>query len=831
MDTWLTTQAAIQMWQHPSADGQIIAAPARVSSNEGFIGTGRVGREVIKMPFDGWGHLYDFGMFHPQLGSLRIAPRTWVRGTTLVNTYQTYMQVYADTGMCFPLHHAYFARTSNGSLVMALPIKNTFSWVEKARMFLRIYSGYNRIRDDIPYVNVQYFNLGSLSARSDVYSKYITAKSKGYTTVTINGRIVKDLAVADINLWDEIELLTDNRITRVVDFRTGDLATFNSSMDSIRKYLLHLPKTSEMTFSDDVKIQVFGDKTGLYYNMHKSNYLRQLTHGDFSIPTNRITEIADEIGGVIDLDEVTIRVLIKDSRIDKQVVYNSDKVHELYKLSDELIIDAMTGANSTIPEWRAVNIEKSPVNRIMASKLENITVPLAAEAYGYNAISRLAAPSPVKTIIDNGMTYVSLKGLNSVSSTVYEYVNGVLVDWHLNHNSDLYYCHEPAATLVEPILGVGSNRLSVAYGHEGGALQYGLSYGFWLEKKANGVLTGVFTKAVEDADYIVDNGVITWFVDTDRVSPTLIDNSRHLVYRQDFVVSDGAIAFTIQHNRNGAPVPLHMPMETVELWLNNKPLVQGIDYHVEWPLVVVVAKPFITQEELTHTVTIRCRGVSSTLKSPKFGYVANGLFSENSTWDLRDDKVVRIVAGGKILSRSQVAFREDTSVGAPNIPDGTPYSIDDPTIPLGELIHVPLKDYRKIAHDLDQRIEGYLSIYSPTPPVNDVVDLPHYYHLFSPTLNKIMHDLINGEYVPVKDDETHVISTRQLDEVMGRYQHLLKHDPAYIGYDDRFSVVHPHWYYRTITLSELEYALMERVNRRYLNNVVQLNQYIKIGQR
>lgn len=831
MDTWLTKQAARQMWQHPSADGQIIAAPTRVSTDEGFIGTGRVGRETVKMPFEGWGHVFDFGLFHPHHGSLNIAPRKWVRGTTLVNTYQVHLQVYAESGLCFSLHHTYFARTSNGSLIMALPSKTTFSWTEKERVFLRLYSGYNRPGDTAPYVNVQYMQLSALSARTDIFNKYTLAKTKGYTTVTINGRVVKDLTLADMVLWDEIEFFTDNRITRVVDLKVGDLATFNSELDSVRKYLLHLPKQSLMTFSDDVEIQVFGAKTGVYYNLHRSSHLRQLTHNDFSIPTNRVSELADTVGDIIDLDEVMLRILVKDSRIDKPVVFNTDKVHELYKLPDTEIVGAMVGANSTVPEWRAVSLEQSPVNRLMAARLENIDTPLSATAYGYNAASRVAAPSPVKTVTDNGLSYVPLTGLSAINSTVYEYADGVLVDWHHNTNSDMYYCYSPTTTLAEPILGIGSSRLSVEYGHTGGQLEYGLAYGFWLEEIVSGKLTNVFIKAVEDKDYIVDEGVITWVVDEARFSPTLIDNSRHLVYSQDFPITSGEIAFTIQHDRGGVPVPLQMGMETVELWIDGKPLVQGIDYRVEWPRVVVMGKLYISQDQTKHTVTLRCRGVSSTPKPPKFGYVANGLLSENSSWDLRDDKVTRLVVGGRLFTRDQVAFREDTTVGVPGIIDGTPYSIDDATVPLGELIHIPLKDYREQARDLDRRIEDYLSVYFPTPPVKPVVDLPHYYHLFSPTLNKVMHDLMNEVLIPVKDDDTLVVSTKQLDDLMRNYQYLLSSDPARAGYDTSFAIVHPHWYYRTVTLSELEYALLERINRRYLNGVVQLNQYIKIGQR
>ncbi|EMW1793799.1 hypothetical protein AAEP15_004688, partial [Salmonella enterica subsp. enterica serovar Chester] len=83
-----------------------------------------------------------------------------------------------------------------------------------------------------------------------------------------------------------------------------------------------------------------------------------------------------------------------DDYLDITPLYNSSHVHDLYRLTDELIIDAMIGANANVTEWQAANLEQAAFNRLAAAKLENINRDLCTDAYGYNAVTRYAADTP-----------------------------------------------------------------------------------------------------------------------------------------------------------------------------------------------------------------------------------------------------------------------------------------------------------------------------------------------------------------------------------------------------------------------------------------------------
>src|SRR5699024_4534345 len=143
-------------------------------------------------------------------------------------------------------------------------------------------------------------------------------------------------------------------------------------------------------------------------------------------------------------------------------------------------------------------------------------------------------------------------------------------------------------------------------------------------------------------------------------------------------------------------------------------------------------------------IAVRCRGVTGTLRIPKHGFVSSGLLSNNSQFDCRDDKVIRVVAGGSLLLRDEVVFREDNTVEVYICEDGYLYSVDVPTIIFRTTVIGDSYELRDVSRNLDTRIENYITHWFPTPPPEIPVTLSHLYHLYSSTLNKIMWDYLNG---------------------------------------------------------------------------------------
>lgn len=834
MDNWLVAHAQQYAWQRPGADGTLIIAPHKITQKTGAIGHVRDGLSDIPLPGSGWWHAYHLGKLHVREGNLNIPAGIWYKVSTVINELNAFILVYNEKGLGIPTENMYFYRDQNGAILLAMPQGGKYKWPDTETLFIKFYPGWTGgdLAATIPPTTTEYMTVPNLLARQAVIDRIakLKAKRKGYVSVWVNGELRDNLKVDDLFTWDDVELRVDGRVRRVVDYNLGDVKSFTSTLDNKRKYLLHLPKGDDKwTFNDDVEIHVFYQNRGRYYHHHRSEAIRNLTYNDISIPTERVKDLRVTWGQLTNIDDVVVRVIIRDDYMEQSALFNTDRLYDLYRLKDEDIVAAMVGANSNVVEWQAANLEQSAANRLAAAKPRNITRQLCTDAYGYNAVSYYAANTPQKLELNERGWFCRLPDLLARRSTVYEYdAYGKLLGSYPHNDDAYYYARNPTARLVEALVSRQNTAMDIIDDAPDFQMEEGLNYTFYLQKLKSGAVTGEYLPAKKGVDYTEVDGLIKWAVDRTRRRPTVITDRYHLFTSATFKVEDGEIRIGVtSRGADGVDRPLFVPMETVEAWLNGFPLVHGVDFTVQWPTVTVVNKVFINDGEV-NKLELRARGVTGTLRVPEHGFVTSGVLSNNDRYDVREDKVVRIVAGGRLMHRDDVVFREDSALGVTTIPDGVPYSIDDPTVPLRTLVEGDTYSLRDKARDMDNRIEDYLSTWFPTPPPAAIVPLPTWYHLYSPVLNKVMWDIQMGRLTVVEDDETNRISTTQLDEIMVAYDDLLAFDPAFIGFDRRFVRVHPHLQYKTVEVAELTYALLDRINARYLNNAVTLNQYLKI---
>lgn len=834
MNDWLMRYAINNAWQNPGIDGALTIAPQRLSIPTGVVGFFKYGNSSFGLPGKGWWHVFEIGKFHINRGNIAVPSNLWTPLMGCANTFDTWFCFYNENGRSVPLSKVFIYRTSYGETFLAVKQEERYNWIETDDIYLRLFPGYNGANGDEPNhpIVVEFFNPPNPQEVNRILDRYnqLKAANCGYVEMWVNGILIKNPTPNDIPIWGDIEIKVDGRVVRYIDFQCGELRTFSSELDKARKYLLHIPKgQSEWTFNDDCEIQVFLRNEGRYYHLNQHAAIRQVTWNDLSIPTKRVSRFRATFKNADDLDLFVIRLIIRDDHLTKPPFHNATHTHDLYRLDDEKIIDAMVGANSNVPEWTASRLEQSAVNYLAAAKMSNINRALATNAYGYNAITRLIGDTPQILVNDGVRKTVRLPPLLAMKSTVYEYDRtGMLLAVNPNITGELYQATSAAAYKIEAIHGESSDALTITDNAQDFDIKSGENVGLWLRVVKNDIPTDEYLPAVEGKDYTKTGSHIAWTVDRTRRHPTVVYDDKHLFNSVTVAVRDGDIRIPIvARNQDGLVRTFKIPMETVEVWLNKHPLVQGIDYHVRWPEICVVCKAWVSDTE-DNVVDIRIRGQSGTNRLPKNGFISSGLLSNNSRFDVRDDKVIRVVAGGCLMSRDEIVFREDNTVGTNVIADGFPYSIDDPTIPMRDFAEGETYPLRDIARDLDFRIEDYLTTWFPTPPPVSPVPISNLYHLYSPVLNKIIWDYKQGTLRLVEDDPDFRISTAQLDEIMKRYNGYLDFDPAYIGFDEAFVKVHPHIQYKTVEIDELGFAFLDRVNARYLKNIVQLNQYLII---
>lgn len=833
MEKWLAAHAGANLWQGPNLDQIVTVAPCRLSNKSGSVGFFRHGGSPVQLPKDGWWHVYVIDMLNPRAGNLNISTNSWKKLSACVNAFSSYIRLYNVKGQTLPLSKAWIYKQNAGLLYIAIPHTQRYRWLEDEELYLTIKPGFvnNGNYNDANPTMVEFFETPSSASIQVAIDRYnfLVAQKKGLVEFWCNGSLLVNPKMSDITTWDDIEIFVDGRAKRVIDYACNDLSTFGSKIDVGRKYLIHLPKKEvlEWSYRDDVEIFVLWRGAGRYYHKHRVQSLRQMTFNDLSIPVSRIADMRNSFDSTVtDIDEFTVRVVVRESCLNRPPIFVSDRIHDLYRLDDAKIIDAMVGVNSLIPEWRAPTLELSSVNSLAGNRFTDITRDASTLAYGYNAAARYSADTPQKLINTPRGWSCELPALLAARCAVYEYdENGRLITPAVPHQNDVYYtATNPLARYIEAIAGDVGDAMNIVDDAQDFRLKEGENVELWIRTRD----TNNYRKAVLGTDYKKSGYQIQWTVERDRYAPTVVYDNLHIYFEQTVDIKEGELRIPILGRSPTEGVrTLWTEMETVECWLNGYPLVFGIDYVVNWPEIVIVNKAWISDDPL-NKIAVRARGVTGQLRPPKTGFISSGLLSNNNRFDVRDDKVIRIIGAGRLLTRDEVKFREDNAIGTNTDYDGFPYSVDDPTVPLRTLVTGNTYTLRDVARDLDGRIEEYLTNWFPTPPPVEPVPLKHWYHLFSPLLNKLLWDYKEKRLPLVEDDPEYRISTTQVDEIMERYKDMLPFDPAYIGHDRTFVKVHPHAQYSVMEIDELCFAFIDRVNQRFLHGSVQLNQYLKI---
>ncbi|WP_257292747.1 hypothetical protein, partial [Endozoicomonas sp. ONNA1] len=338
--------------------------------------------------------------------------------------------------------------------------------------------------------------------------------------------------------------------------------------------------------------------------------------------------------------------------------------------------------------------------------------------------------------------------------------------------------------------------------------------------------------------YYVVNNLMTWRASGDDYHRIVLGDDK--TFTREYAVEhiDGVMDFDIEVDVSPLgeqPVWLKhtLPMASTEVWLNDRALIEGLDYSIDLPTITITNKEWIDHNSETQSVRVLIHGFQSewldNLKPEGPHYVKHGTLSFNHRYDLRDDKVMRCVVGGRVIRREELGFAENSGdVGAPSeIAEGTPYSLYPVYTPLRGVVIPELPVEQDVDRAIDQEVANYLSVRLPQtdpgyPPV-----IPGKYNVYSPFINRILHDFINGLWL-VSEDR---ITDDNLELITQRYHYLLDRDPARWDLDFGFVAVHPHIYTEVITVSAREYSILERLSQLYLKGNVDLTHFLQIGQR
>lgn len=858
MYDFLEQHALKNVWCAPKQDKLSIIQPARITPPGGVWNQVKVNWRTFALPIKAKRfHVYQVGQIHPLLLGLPAAQYRWVSFTEAMNEMKLIADLYVDSGVQLPRFEAWYMVDADKNLLIAVldPKPKIDVDLNTQPLYTRLYSNayYASLRaggtDVITTVGSRPTTTDQILALQAQFQSLQTQPGAVYAFV--NGYKVSAIDLFTVALGDAVEYIYDSSVFKVVDFLINDLRTFDSLLDQKTKYLLHYAGVGdqEIDYQDDVDVflthtETNGRTKGVFVHRNAGDTLRMVTHKDYALVVQTLVALKNYQPNWTDMNALTVRLHIRYGGWDRPLVNEANRIKELYKLSDDDLRAAMLGLESSVINWRADTLENAAYPAIMSAPDPSLTKELVEDAYGYNAISKLLADTPTFTVDQGGQKIISVAHGLQVNSYGYEYdEDGYLLGYFPHSPSgELYIAKDVRAHLVEMIAGVGDTQLDEVYGELSTTLDPATDYRMYICDIVNGVPNNQWTDVTGSTKYGIVNNVLTWTIDTTQKYTLVRGNRRFLAYTLNLTpqqINDGVLRFTLTtRQRRGDDVQnwiMQVPMGELDLWLNGRSLVPEVDYIYKFPQVVITSKEYLVNPATqAQRIDIRFTGHSKADQSLQDteqdkGWVQYQLLSKNGRFNIRDDKVLRIIANGALYDRSELKFAEnDSGVSVLDPINGRPYLVRDIIVPMrGETLSDTYA-MRDVSIATDKRISDYLTLKIPEPvepPPNVIGAL---YKLYSPFCCKLIYDLNAG----LLDDPRMygAYGTALVLELCQPYEWLLAFDPTQeaTAADPDFTIIHPHNLDTVIDIGIYQYKFLQMAVKQYLNNKVQLSGFLRL---
>jgi hypothetical protein len=864
MQRFLIDHALKNVWCNPQQDNQMVIAATRLTRDNGELNRFTLMNRQVSLPLAGKRyHVYQIGQILPvALGLKPISgewvPQQWIKFSDAMSERKLIANLYTAKGINLPRYSSYYMFSEDRNLVFAVEIDPVLPVsFNTEQIFLRLYSNAyyqsaegNAVEDNLVCNGKR---MGSVQDIINLQAEVASWRTKpGSVTCYVNGFVVNDISPVTATVGNTAEYVYDSSVKRTVTFSVASLLTFTSILDSKYKYLLHhiLGDNSEIDYQDDIDVNIIHVNTGnvvkgVYYHRNNPDSHRMVTHRDYSIVVDYLeylsTVLIAQVGGNITSRDLKVQVTVRNSGYERPLIYDDNRVFELYKLPDEKILAAMVGLNATLPVWKAENLENSAYTALMRSKDSAINMSLVQSAYGYNSISKVIGDSPIKTVSNTGSQLASFPiGLQN-NSTVYEYDSeGVLLGYHYHLKGSQYLASNPLTRMVEVVSGKGTKRTNTVFGTNNISVPVNSNYRVYMCFNNNGVPNNVWMDVTGTDQYTVTNGKIVWTNHQYDQFLMVRSDSTFLAYDVDLVSVDGTLSLVLMEEEdrgNGfLEYNLPVPMGEIDLYLNGKALINGLDYVVKFPKVHILNKTYLNQPAASEVqkVHVRFTGFCPsglTMTDPDdFGFIQHGLLSNNNRFDIRDDKVLRITVDGSVRHRSDVSFSEESdAISIVNVSNGKPYQIKDVVVPLYGLVDDNTYTLRDKSLAIDKAVSDYLTVKLPQNNRGNLMAIANKYKIVSPFISRIINALQNKEILDEVVESN--LNDNQVLEICSQFEYLLAFDP--INTDNKFDLTYvgiiPHRNNTVITLSIYQYRLLVRIVKMYADGLIDLSSFVNFN--
>lgn len=899
MVNFVRDHALQNVWCEPTQDHQYHITPARITRAGGALKTTRVLWENLALPSSNdpldrsFYHVYQVGQLPASIFKLQLVKGMWYNSTNLMQDQDIVIDALTIYGTRVPPIDVWLLINHDNNFLLALRHNRNIDHglnnfidsdgitrtvtvnLDNTDIVFRSYAS-TRIRhadwrasvpvpdQPVRVVTAKIMSSGDFS----VYLSQVNAIKAAYAGfghgVTFkDGYHTPDILTYNTSLnGKRLSFIYEEVVKRVVIEPFLNLPTFVSQLDlnQPKHVLLMRYNDSIIDYFDDIDFYIcYGTPTdykGVMLNKSNVNAVRQLTHTAYSLNSDLILRQLSNMDAT-DLTKVFIKAVIREGGMVRGLVNEFSRVNELYKLSYDQQLQAMTGVTASMPEWNAINLEQSDYTNLMGQTFNGVTQQLAANTYGYNALVS-AFSNPAVTVLGTGSSKYIVTPLSCRVErlatgdglcSIYCYdVNGVLLGI-LNRTgiSDTMNVGSTYPTAVRAeVFPMQSSYTTDGTFYDQDVTttdlkQYGfrayvcIFFGGVPDEQWVDVTDSVYYTYTEDSTGVP---TINWnwsLLSAGNLFPAIKINNTLLntaIDNYDVSTYPGYIIVTPQHTAEWFNVMLQkqqtIPPAVIDVFLNNVPLVQDIDYVVKWPKIAIVKKPNVSVNDIN--VVVRTYGFGNPQTNKPFpirevGFVTDGKLSVDNEYDIRNDRAIHIVSNGRYYQTDEVTFSE----GSANtlITDGKPYCVKDYMAPIE--LYTTLKTIPEKLESLgiDQRVENYLTQrLTVVTPVNPSI-LNDRWEIVSPFCSAILHAMVDGFLAGEELDGSY--TSAQVDVWISPFKFLLELDPCVVGVDDRYVVALAHQYNNTMEISAKQYRLLEYLIKTYLSDKVDLTPLVTIG--
>lgn len=855
---YLRKQALKDIWRIPSLDRQFILQPQRVTKSYGRRGYVTVMWDTISLPDQesSW-HVYDGSAVPAMALNFFTKCQGWTPLSDSTNKRGVYINAYVDSGVELPRFDSFYRYTESGALIFAFKInKKTIPNLDKESVFIRVYSGAANNANQLPPVGMKIATNGMyLKTPADFatfQAEFEALPADGMKTIYHNGIWYSKLTDINFKLGDWVEWTYDKSLIEEIEFPVKGLYHYLSTMDKDQKYLLHIPGDAtdkKIRFFDDIDFYIYNKKDdephrGIYFHKNKPSSIRQLTHRDLGLRTRNLAPIARILDALedpkldINTDKLFIKLYIRDSALTpNELVFEHTRIFELYKMSDFDIVRALQGIDSNVPFWKCENLEQSWYTYAMGCTYNQLTKEVAENVYGYNAAAKIIGDTPVK-ITPGVVVDIPLPIRMQHGCTAYEYdADGLMIGWYQHLGGATYRPVHPETAYVEAIVGLGSTRLDQLQNVREVKLNEVFTYRIYNGSIIGNAVQNTFEDVTGTDKYEIVDGKFKWL--SPRVADYPIVMSDAKFFAADYKIRPKFGVMTInlatQQNRptGDGYYAMPFPMGQMDVIINKHSAMENLDYFVDFPRVHIVNKSFL-DDPLNKDQDIHIRLMGFATKDFKMtgdgdvGFIEHGYLSNNNRFDLRDDKVQRVVVGGRLYTKDELEFSEEHSgVSVTHQDNGKPYMVKDMLVPVKPYTVNDMYELRDKSIAVDKIVSQYLTMKLPQPDRGPIMAVTNKHTVFSPFLNRIITDVRSGALgLPVKPSG---FERQDVVNICKKYEYLLKFDPLKSPHlqDMRFVTIQPHGYPGALSISANGYRFVQKVVDIYCDGLVSLSPHLK----